>query len=77
MDIRVNADSAAASKALTSVGGDITINDAATWEFTVEPFAMDLDAGNYVYDVETTDAAGTVRTYLSGSVVVARDVTRT
>ena len=77
MDIRVNADSASASKALTSGGGDITIDNAATWEFTVEPFAMDLAAGPYVYDVETTDAAGTVRTYLSGSLTVVQDVTRT
>jgi len=77
MDLRDFPDAATASKALTSGGGDITIDDAAAWVFTVEPFLMDLAAQTYYYDLETTDANGTIRTYLSGTVLVAQDVTRT
>ena len=77
MDIRTTPTASTASKALTSAGGDITIDSAANWGFTVEPFAIALTARTYYYDIETTDSSGTVRTYLTGTWKVVQDVTRT
>lgn len=77
MDIRTAADATSATKALTSAGGDITINDAAAWNITVEPFAIDIAADNYVFDIEFTDSAGNVSTYVAGTWKVVQDVTRT
>jgi len=76
MDIRTKANASTATKALTSAGGDITIDDAAAWGFTIEPFAIDFAARDYVYDIETTDSGGTVRTYVYGKFRVKQDVTR-
>ena len=61
---------------LASVDGDITINDAATWNITVEPFVITINAGTYYYDIEFTDSAGNVVTYVSGTWKIAQDVTR-
>lgn len=76
MQFRTSADAASASLALTSSGGDITINSAANWNITVEPFEITLAAANYVYDIEFTDTGGTVRTYVTGTWAIASDVTR-
>jgi len=76
MQFRTTANASSASKSLTSAGGDITIDDAAAWGFTVEPFSIDIAAREYVYDIETTDSGGTVRTYLYGTFRVKQDVTR-
>jgi hypothetical protein len=57
-------------------GGGISIDDAAAWEVSVARRVLDLPAGRYVHDVEFTDAAGEVRTYLAGSLSVGKQVTR-
>lgn len=62
-------------QSLTSGGGDITINDAATWDFTVNATVLSgLVAGRYRYDLTTTDAAGVLKTYLEGYLMVHQDV---
>lgn len=61
---------------LTDENGGVTIDDAAAWRFTVPAQAAPARAGDWHYDVETEDAAGTIRTYLAGILRVADDVTR-
>lgn len=62
---------------LSTVDGTITITNAATWTFVVpEIIAFPLKAGTWVYDFETTDAAGFIRTYFGGTIKIWRDVTR-
>jgi len=77
MQFRTSATATTAALELTSADSEITINDAAAWNITVEPFSISLDAGNYVYDIEFTDAGGDVKTYVTGTWSVAQDVTRT
>jgi hypothetical protein len=55
--------------------GLITISDAAAWEFIVAPQALPLATGKWIYNFETTDTAGTVRTLYAGLIVIRRDVT--
>ena len=66
----------AASLELTSTAGDIAITDADTWAIRVESFVPTLAAGRYYYDVEFTDSAGNVRTYLWGTWTIKQDTTR-
>ena len=61
-----------ASLTLLSSGAGVTIDDgtAGQWDFTINEIAAsdteDLAPGNYRYDIEVTDSAGTVRTEFSG-----------
>jgi hypothetical protein len=52
---------------LDSNGATIVINDAAAWDFTINAISVTLAPGLYFYDLETTDAAGVVRTEFVGS----------
>lgn len=60
---------------LTTTNSDITIEDAATWEFTVEPTVLTMDAGSYGWDFEVTDSSGVIRTLYKGSFNLIQDVT--
>jgi hypothetical protein len=63
---------------LTEADG-ITITDAVDWEITIPALApedFDLAAGEWHWDLETTDDAGTVRTWLYGILTVEDDATR-
>jgi len=51
----------------------ITIDNAATWLFTVEPTVVDITAGKYRWDFETTDADGAVRTLYSGTWTITKE----
>ena len=54
---------------LSSADGEITIDSAATWAFTVAaitPWA--LAAGYYSWEITTTDSAGTVKGYPTGEI---------
>lgn len=55
---------------LSSGAGEVTITDAANWEFAIPAQSLDLPASQYVWQFETTDTAGTVQTYLEGSMTV-------
>jgi hypothetical protein len=54
--------SGAAALTLDSQASQITITTATAyaWEFTVESYAITLDAGTYSWAIETTDADGVV-----------------
>lgn len=51
-----------------SATSGVTIDDASAWTFTWDEIAaIDLDAGYYSIEFETTDAAGGIRTYMTGT----------
>lgn len=55
--------------------GNITIDDADTWEFTVPAQFLVMDAGDYEWDFETIDSAGRKRTFYSGTISIIQDNT--
>lgn len=61
---------AALSLDSSTTGVTITTATAGAWDFTIGPITAaqtaTLDPGLYLYDIETTDSAGTVRTEFSG-----------
>lgn len=60
---------------LTSGAGKITISSAANWQMTVPVQAVPgLTAGTWKYNLETTNAAGVVQTFLAGELSVLEDV---
>jgi len=75
MDFRTAPAATSADLSLSN-GSGITIDDAANYGFTVDAFDVALDPALYYFDIETTDADGTIRTYLKGTWQVSRDVTR-
>ena len=67
----------AAVLTLTSaVGSEITLNvtTARLWSITVENRLLTLDAGIYSWALETTDAAGTIKVQLIGTLTVKPDL---
>ena len=61
---------------LNSTAGGTTINDNATWNCTVNSITVSMTPGTYYYDVQFTDSAGKIKTYLEGTWEIDRDVTR-
>jgi hypothetical protein len=62
---------------LTSVASaGITITNAATGLFKINRQIINIDAANYIYDIELIKADGTIKTYISGNFYVTNDVTR-
>ena len=55
--------------------GLIVIDDINNWEFTVPQQILDMPAGKYVWDFETTDSAGIKRTLYEGTFNLIQDVT--
>lgn len=61
---------------LTSVDSDgITITDAVNGQFKINEQIINIDAWNYLYDIEF-DYNNTVKTYISGNFNITNDVTR-
>ncbi len=58
-----------------STGNGVTITNAAQGIFRIDPFIVLLPAGNYPYDIQLTDVAGVVKTYVSGTLKVIQDIT--
>ena len=60
----------------SAVGSEITLNvtTARLWSVTVESRLMTLDAGIYSWALETTDADGTVKVQLIGTLTVKPDL---
>jgi hypothetical protein len=59
----------------TSQGGGITLTVAdGDTTLAVAPWIVDLPSGSYHYDLETTDNAGLIKTYIAGTITVTRDV---
>jgi hypothetical protein len=62
---------------LTSVASaGITITNATTGLFRINKQIINIDANNYIYDIELIKADGTIKTYISGNFYVTNDVTR-
>ena len=64
---------------LTSAGGDITISSAVNWVFTVDYGRYVLAAGQYVWQIETSDNSSPayVETLLEGTCEVISNYTTT
>ena len=63
--------------ALTSVASaGITITNPSSGIFAINRQIINLDAFNYIYDIELIKADGTVKTYVSGNFSITNDVTR-
>lgn len=60
----------------TSDPAELVIDDAAAWTLRAPAQILPLAAGRWVFDLEFTDAAGDVHTYVSGVLTVLQDVTR-
>lgn len=60
----------------SAVGGEITLNVTTPklWSITVEKRTMTLDAGVYSWALETTDADGTRKVQLIGTLQVKPDL---
>ena len=54
----------------------IQILDADAWILTIPRQSLPLESGIWFYDFETVNAAGRVKTYLSGTIEIKQDVTR-
>lgn len=62
---------------LTSVANaGITISNAAGGLFRINKQIINIDAANYIYDIELTKADGTVKTYISGNFYITNDITQ-
>jgi hypothetical protein len=60
----------------SAVGTEITLNvtSARLWSVTVEKRLLTLDAGIYSWALETTDADGTIKVQLIGTLTVKPDL---
>lgn len=66
------------SLTLDSETSGVTIETASAgaWDFTIDAInPVALTAGNYAYDIETTDGAGTIRTEFSGTWPILSEIT--
>jgi len=62
---------------LSSANSTITIDDAAAWEFTINPVSpILLEPGQWYWSIETTDDQDIVKTRLFGSLEILGDATQ-
>lgn len=61
---------------LSTAGGGISITSAANWSMQIPQQTLALPAGVFYYDLECTDGAGVVTTFLKGTLTVNDDVTK-
>jgi hypothetical protein len=62
---------------LTSVANaGITITNSANGLFKINKQVINIEAANYIYDIELVKSDGTVKTYISGNFLITNDVTR-
>jgi len=62
---------------LTSVDNEgLTITDDENGLFKINEQIININAGNYLYDIEIKFGDDTVKTYVSGNFLVKSDVTR-
>lgn len=59
-----------AALTLSSADDEITIADAASWSYVVEPLLMPLAAGQYYWTLRFTDTAGRAVTWLTGTIEI-------
>lgn len=62
---------------LTSVAtAGLTITTPIDGLFKINKQIINLDAFNYIYDIELIKADGTIKTYINGNFSIINDVTR-
>jgi len=62
---------------LTSANGRITIDNAASWQFTINPVSpMNLAVGQWYWSIETTDSQSVIKTRVFGTFEVLQDATQ-
>ena len=52
-----------------------SINNATTWEITIDKFDVDIAAGLYYYDLQTTDSGSDNATWLKGTWRIVKGIT--
>jgi len=55
--------------------GTITIIDPNTWNISIDAQILNMPAGDYVWDFETTDSDAVVRTLYTGKFQHVQDIT--
>jgi len=60
----------------TGGGGGGGATNLSTTQTSTNRQIINLDAYNYIYDIELIKADGTVKTYISGNFSITNDVTR-
>jgi hypothetical protein len=77
MQFRAKPDDEVVALELSTTNEGIEILNDEEWRFNV-PQVLDfpLGSGKWVWDFETTDSTGFIRTYLKGTLTITRDVTR-
>ena len=77
MQFRAKPDDEVVALELSTTNEGIEILNDEEWRFKV-PQVLDfpLGSGKWVWDFETTDSTGFIRTYLKGTLTITRDVTR-
>ena len=53
--------------------GTITIDNDATWQFSIAPMVLPLDVDEWDWDFEITDVAGGVLTPYKGILEITKD----
>lgn len=62
---------------LSSANSTITIDNANSWQFTIEPVSpMTLAPGNWYWSIETTDSESVIKTRVFGTLEITNDATR-
>ncbi len=56
--------------------GGITITNPTSGLFRINRQIINIDSGNYIYDIELDKPDGTVKTYISGNFLITNDITR-
>ena len=58
-----------------SIGSGITLTLPLEGKFTIDEQVLDIAAGSYTYDIEITDAAGVIKTWIAGKLIIVQDKT--
>jgi hypothetical protein len=58
-----------------SVGSGLTITVPTAGKFQIDAQVLDIIAGVHSYDIEITDAAGVIKTWIAGNLIIIQDKT--
>jgi hypothetical protein len=76
MQLKKISDLTIALLSLTSVAAaGITITNATGGLFKINQQIIDIDVFNYAYDIQLTLASGVVKTYVSGTFSITKEIT--
>jgi hypothetical protein len=76
MQLKKSSDLTIALLSLTSVAAaGITITNATGGLFKINQQIIDIEVFNYAYDIQLTLASGVVKTYVSGTFSISKEIT--